>query len=303
MKYALTETVENILGHPVPERNQNAVVRCPFHQDRLPSLSIDLERGLWICFGCGLRGGIHSLAARMGQTLDETEITLRVYEAGVRSVYEEEVRDFSALAKELRAKLLDEKPGAVIDFIVNRNLEPKAVKHFGLGWDGVRIAFPYWDDEQCFAIKYRDRNGNKTSETGSKRGIYNLNEVRFKPYVILTEGESDTLGVWSHLTRMQLPATVAERIGVGGIPGASGSKSQWEVWALDLMWAKQVFIAYDADDAGDKGAEIPMAVLGDKAVRLRPRNGKDFTDHFLNGGTLIEYSQLGECFSVPLPSA
>jgi putative DNA primase/helicase len=41
-----------------PRANGQAIVRCPFHDDRNPSLSINLKRGLWYCFGgCG-GGGI-----------------------------------------------------------------------------------------------------------------------------------------------------------------------------------------------------------------------------------------------------
>ena len=29
---------------------------CPFHDDATPSLSVDPEKGLWRCFGCGEGG-------------------------------------------------------------------------------------------------------------------------------------------------------------------------------------------------------------------------------------------------------
>jgi hypothetical protein len=31
---------------------------CPFHGDRTPSLSVDLDAGIFHCFGCGLQGGV-----------------------------------------------------------------------------------------------------------------------------------------------------------------------------------------------------------------------------------------------------
>ena len=303
-RYALTDIIADILGHPVSERNQNAVVRCPFHDDRLPSLSIDLDRGLWICFGCGLRGGLHSLATRLNQEVDDVEVTLRSYEAAAGNPYFEEAPDFATLAASQRDALHTDRPDVLVEFIVSRQLDPRVVKHFGLGWDrrGGRISFPYYRDGTVFGIKYRDRLGNKTSETGSRRGIYNVDDVTYRPYVILCEGESDTLAVWTQLTNSSLPATVKERIGVGGIPGVAGSKSQWETWALDLIWAKRVYVAYDADKAGDDGAELPMSALGDKAVRLRPTKGKDMTEHFLNGGTLSDF-RLEDAISIPDPTA
>lgn len=42
-------------------------MQCPFHDDRRPSLSVNLDTGAWICFaGCG-SGGINELAARVGK--------------------------------------------------------------------------------------------------------------------------------------------------------------------------------------------------------------------------------------------
>lgn len=293
-RYALTDIITGLLGHPVSERSQNAVVRCPFHEDRLPSLSIDLDRGLWICFGCGLRGGLHSLATRLDREIDDVEVTLRSVEASANTEYEE-TPDFTGLARTLRTQLYEDRPDAVIRFVRSRGLSPRVVKHFGLGWDraGGRIAFPYYRDESVFGIKYRDTNGRKSSETGTKRGVYNVDEVAYRTNVILCEGESDTLAVWSQLTAFDIPDSIKSTIGVGGIPGVSASKAQWEIWAQDFYWAKRVFIAYDADDAGDTGAELPLGAMGDKAVRMRPTKGKDMTDHFMNGGTLEELG-LGE---------
>jgi len=286
MRYALTETVSAILGHPVSETRQNAIVRCPFHDDRHASMSIDLDRGWWICFACGARGGIQSLATRLEREIDDADLALRLYEGNAGSAYEEP-QDFSELARELRANLYRSRPDAVVQFITERGLSPAAVKHFGLGWNGKAIAFPYYDEDSVFAVKYRRPDGSKYSETGSRRGIYNVNDIRMKPYVILCEGESDTLAVWTRLTDQYMP-DIVQKVGVGGIPGVSASKQTWEVWMLDLLWAERVYIAFDADDAGDSGASVAMSALGEKAVRSRPTNGKDMTEHFLNGGTMYD---------------
>lgn len=296
MKYALTEIISDIMGVPIRETRDNALVRCPFHDDRHASLSIDLERGWWICFACGARGGIQSLATRMNKEINDADLALRVYEGSVGTLVDEP-KDFSALARELRGNLNRARPDDVVRFITERKLSPRVLKQFGLGWDGNRIAFPYYDEDAVFGVKYRDRYGNKTSEPGTRRGIYNVNDVRFKPYVILCEGESDTLAVWSQLTDTYVP-DIVQKFGVGGIPGVAGSRSTWETWALDLLWAKKVFVAYDADEAGDKGAELPMQAVGDKGIRIRPLNGKDMTDHFLAGGTLSDFDELAHTFSL-----
>src|SRR5690554_6901477 len=39
----------------------NQQVSCPWHEDRRPSASVNLERGLFHCFTCGMGGDIYAL--------------------------------------------------------------------------------------------------------------------------------------------------------------------------------------------------------------------------------------------------
>ena len=43
------------------------LVICPFHEDRRPSLSLDLSRGLFHCFGCGESGGLRRFTELVGE--------------------------------------------------------------------------------------------------------------------------------------------------------------------------------------------------------------------------------------------
>lgn len=43
------------LGEPV-KRGKSLLLRCPLHDDQDPSMSIDVEKGLWYCFPCGEGG-------------------------------------------------------------------------------------------------------------------------------------------------------------------------------------------------------------------------------------------------------
>lgn len=46
---------------------RRGVVRCRFHEDRTASLSIDLDRGIFHCFGCGVGGGMKRFAELVGE--------------------------------------------------------------------------------------------------------------------------------------------------------------------------------------------------------------------------------------------
>jgi hypothetical protein len=55
-------------------RGSRGVIPCLFHDDRHPSLSLDLDRGLFNCFACGARGGVLDLRRLLGE---ETAIAMR----------------------------------------------------------------------------------------------------------------------------------------------------------------------------------------------------------------------------------
>lgn len=46
---------------------RRGLVRCPFHEDRRPSLSVDLDKGVFHCFGCGTGGGIKRFSELVGE--------------------------------------------------------------------------------------------------------------------------------------------------------------------------------------------------------------------------------------------
>ena len=54
---------------PLGSRSRG-LVRCCFHGDRTPSLSVDLDRGLFNCFSCHHQGGLRRFAELVGETLD-----------------------------------------------------------------------------------------------------------------------------------------------------------------------------------------------------------------------------------------
>lgn len=44
------------LGFELRRVGREYVTRCPFHDDEHPSLTVNVERGVWYCFPCGIGG-------------------------------------------------------------------------------------------------------------------------------------------------------------------------------------------------------------------------------------------------------
>ena len=300
-RFALTEVIEELVGHPIPERGENAYFRCPLptHPERQPSFSINLDKGLWICHACGEKGGLNKLARLLEQEVDDDDIAVRrALELARASGFEEPV-DFWEKAVRWRLDKSEPVPAAVKTLCVEKGINKPALYQFQVGYEpnppfphtpkGPRLVYPYWDDGKCVALKYRyvEREGtkdNKGSETGSRAAFFGADAVRGARVAIICEGETDTLATWSYLNRHGL---LGDGVAVAGLPGTSaGSLDRWELWSLDLLWAEKVFIAFDGDESGDKAAANGEKVLGPKAFRLRPPDGYDMSGYLVEGGKL-----------------
>src|SRR5258708_2555081 len=84
-----TDLVELVREHvpALKKTGRNYQARCPFHQERTPSFSVNRDMGVFKCFGCGVGGdafkfvmltesltypeAIRKLAARVGITIEE----------------------------------------------------------------------------------------------------------------------------------------------------------------------------------------------------------------------------------------
>ncbi len=55
-------------GVQLEPKGKNHMGRCPWHEDSTPSLSVDREKGLYNCFGCGESGDAFSLVEKMKGT-------------------------------------------------------------------------------------------------------------------------------------------------------------------------------------------------------------------------------------------
>jgi DNA primase len=55
-----------LLGH-----GTQRTLLCPFHRERTPSCKVDLQRGIFHCFGCQAKGNVLEFAARMDGDPDD----------------------------------------------------------------------------------------------------------------------------------------------------------------------------------------------------------------------------------------
>lgn len=132
-----------------PSGSGRAVGRCPFHQEKTPSFSVNRERQIFYCFGCGKGGdaiaflreheglsfmeALRQLAERAGVSLPETSFRVG---GGVEKDRKELLIGISAAAQEFFVSCLadPQRGDAARAYVEKRGMDAAAASRFGLGF-------------------------------------------------------------------------------------------------------------------------------------------------------------------------
>ncbi|MDO8726388.1 MAG: CHC2 zinc finger domain-containing protein, partial [Candidatus Methanoperedens sp.] len=80
--FVTQEQIQRARSYPISKiLGKKKLVVCPFHNDAVPSLSIDHERGLWHCFGCSRSGNVIQLVMKL-EGLDFRDAVRRLIDPG-----------------------------------------------------------------------------------------------------------------------------------------------------------------------------------------------------------------------------
>lgn len=184
---------------------------------------------------------------------------------------------FTPLAEKYHKVLPDE----ARDYLHERGLDDGVIDRHLLGWDGHRITIPIFNREGDvvffkFAKAPHDPlPGPKiVASRGSYPELYSWEVLKEQPSrVIICEGEFDRLVLETH--GFQAVTSTA---------GAGGFRSEW---AAEFKSIPQVYICFDRDDAGRRGAlRVAWMIPHAKLIELPEEVGEggDITDFFVRLG-------------------
>lgn len=119
---------------------------CPFHKEDTPSFNISAEKQLYHCFGCGAGGNVINFIMNIENLgfLDAVKLLadrcrmplpLKGLQRGVNAKYKltNEILKANVAAARYYAKAL-EKNKNVMQYLIDRGLTIKTIRHFGLGY-------------------------------------------------------------------------------------------------------------------------------------------------------------------------
>lgn len=255
---------------------EEAMCRCVYHEDSKASLQFNREKGLFVCFGCGAKGGVQKLAQHLGAGPVDTSTTLRDLYQAIKAIERPKSRE----------KALPESSLAYYDipttyWTKDRHLDPEIVEKFQLGCSPTMeyVTIPMRDvNGQLlgFIKRYLDPNADVRYKypAGMKKshhlyGAWAVGRVKNARTVVLTEGSIDAMKVWQ-----------AGYLGMG-ILGSEVSAEQMKVLlALDV---RRVILFFDNDAAGRKCQSYALGYVDakvDGAIKKRYDKGRDLRRHF-----------------------
>ena len=127
-------------------RGRKAIGLCPFHGERTPSFSVDLERGLWYCFGCSEGGSVYNFLMRIEGLNFPQAVKKLAEEVGVPLDFEERddpeanyrdlLREILERTAQYYSELLLRSPigEPARDYLAQRGLSLETAEKFRLGW-------------------------------------------------------------------------------------------------------------------------------------------------------------------------
>lgn len=227
--------------------NQLVAEQCPFCLSTDYKFFINTNNFLWDCKKgkCLRNGNERQLKSALG---DKIEKTTTYKETGI--VEREAIPD----VEKAHEFLMDTQ--IILDQLVDqRGWDIETIVKMKIGFLNrfIReqnreipcLVYPYFTGKKCNFVKWRTIPGAPkgfSALSGWDVPLFNANVVeKDMEYLILVEGEADTLSVLS-----------AGEPNVAGVPGAGLKKVTWDK-LLDLP--KKLFLLFDNDEAGQKGAK------------------------------------------------
>ena len=244
--------------------SQLNIKTCPFCDDTGWHFYMHKETGQWDCKKCQESGSLFRLKKHLG------DIEEAIHPAYRKSTPKKP--NTLAVVQYHQALLSDM---AATGYLAGRRIGVQTIKRFQLGvcsMNGANwLCIPHLENQQVVNIKYRSLPPAKKEflrEPGCRSVLFNVDALATHREILITEGEIDAITLVEH--------------GVENVVGATNGAGAFDAeWVKDLEKTERIYICFDADEAGRKGALSLAKRLGYNRCRNISLPCKDVNDFFL----------------------
>lgn len=234
--------------------------KCPFHEDKSPSLWIYAGGTRWKCYVCDIWGDVIDLMAHLKGTdvksLLRDEIgapSTDMIRAAIKSPKErieniQELPNWEQI-ESWQMSMLD----VDLSFISqDRGISKDTILDMKIGMDGNRFMVPVWDmNGQVRDVRYWVPGRKIMSRKGADSYLYGLQTIARPDPVIICAGEWDMMAAYD--SKWPGPCLA--------VPGEGKWHPEWSGWLIE----REVVICFDRDDPGRNGALKTKECLKDVA--------------------------------------
>jgi len=174
-----------------------------------------------------------------------------------------------------------------MEYVLGRGIKRESVAKFKLGLyqnNGTQwLTIPHYQGKRLVNIKFRslppaDKSFKRMP--GCKSILFNMDSLNGHKEIFICEGELDTIA---------LAQEDIENV-IGTTTGSGSFDPEWVDQLKDL---EKIYIVYDADEAGQKGARSLAKRLGyNRCYNIELPAGQDVNDFFDDGHDIFDFQKL-----------
>lgn len=310
--------IEEIISEYVSlnRRGKNLLGLCPFHAERTPSFCVYPNNGSFYCFGCGVGGDVITFL-RLAEHFDYVEAVKYLAErVGMNTqisdeeneVYKQKTLIYKMnrdAAKYFHNHLMSAQGTEAINYLRSRNILPKTVKHFGLGYAPISgyglvdylKGLGYSEDVIVLANLGMRNERSRCRDRFKERLMFPIIDVRGNvvafggrtlkkeiPKYINTADtpvfkKSSNLFALNFakntgqdkiiLTEGYMDAVSLNQAGFSNVVAGLGTALTLGQVKLLGRYSDEVILSYDADEAGQKAAKKAMEMLRENGINVK----------------------------------
>lgn len=259
---------------------------CPFHKEKVPSFTINVNTHEWYCHGCGEGGGYVKFFQKFLDIGKQQAMDLVNHYWNVNKPFP---FPNAAIVDEAHRNLKMNK--YALQLLHSWGISDKLIEKYMIGFGNAdrRFYFPiYTSTGFLYNIrKYMPSEYRGNSNQPKCIGVQGCNDARFWPMnafekdiIYIVEGEKDCL--------------CAIGQGLNAVTGTGGSTIPPVDYSI--FKGKKVYVMTDSDDAGDKIAQkyIDAISLFTNDIKRIKLPVKDFTDYYLryHDANVLQYASI-----------
>lgn len=127
------------------QKGSSHIGKCPFHDDKTPSLSVNNDKGLFYCFGCGTGGNVLTFISKYKNIDFKQSLRFLCDYLGIKfnetvntNEYEKEKKyfQFTTICNSFFKQMLLDNQYA-LNYLKNRGIESESIQKFEIGFLGL----------------------------------------------------------------------------------------------------------------------------------------------------------------------